>query len=162
MLDKLQSETIRQSNSYDINRSYLLANSIFDVPKKKESELEKVNFTGNWANDDDVELFELQMYAAWLRDKSPNNKYRTNGDDVTDIFFKDMETSGINTIKIKRTMGLDPDSVKESSIINKTKHNKELEAKIVQRITKLNGDVKFKKLVKKAEKSINKSYEEYD
>jgi hypothetical protein len=160
MLNRLQSETIRLSNSYDLNRSYLLSNSIFDVEKKKESNLDKVRFNGDWTKDDDVELYELQLLGAWLDDRSSENKYKLNSDIMLDNFFKDMENQGMNVIKLRRAMGQDDDSLSAETKLRKIKTNKKLEAAIIQRITKLNNNDKFKKLVKKVEKGINKGYED--
>jgi hypothetical protein len=160
MLNRLQSETIRLANSYDLNRSYLLSNSIFDAEKKKESNLDKVRFNGDWTKDDDVELYELQLLGAWLDDRSQENKFKLNSDIMLDNFFKDMENQGMNVIKLRRAMGHDDDSLTNETKLRKIKTNKKLEAAIIQRITKLNNNDKFKKLVKKVEKGINKGYED--
>jgi len=43
----------------------------------------------------------------------------------------------------------------------KKKENRKMESQIIQRITKQNNDPKFKKLVAKAEKALNRAAEEY-
>ena len=58
-------------------------------------------------------------------------------------------------------MNMGEDQVKRAESKKVRRDNKKIEAALVQRIEKLNGNEKFRKLVAKAEKAINKQMSEY-
>ena len=98
----------------------------------------------------------------------PKNKFKytdisyiTNADKELQTFFRTMEDNGVNVIELRRRMNMSNDTLNTQESNKTKKENKKIESALIQRITKLNGDPKFKKIVSKAEKSINEDLEKY-
>ena len=85
----------------------------------------------------------------------------TYGDIELNSFFQIAERNGINVIELRQKMEIsDNTTLRESvELRESTKESKKLERDIIQRITKLNNDPKFKKLVDKSERALNKYYD---
>lgn len=162
ILNKIQNnpEFRKFANTYD--HSSFITQSMFDTEKPFKDFMEDFRFDGSWASDDDVFLYFLAMREEILKQHPAGQGYRTYGDQELVAFFKILEDHGINTLELRRKMNMSSSSSVGDDINAeaKRKENKKLEAAIVQRITKLNGNPKFKKLVSKAEKALNKKFEE--
>lgn len=160
LLLKLQNNPANR-NIDDYNRSYLITNGMFDTDKPERDFWEDLYFDGSWANDTDVYLYNLAVREEFLRLHPPKERYLTYGDKALNAFFQAAERNGINVIELRRRMEMDDDTgVLNSAVVReRTKENKKLEAVIVHRLTQLNNNPKFKKLVEKSEKALNRFYE---
>jgi len=161
LLNKIQSDpnNFRGSGS---TRSYLMTNDLFTPKEKDDSFWDDVRFHGDWSNKYDVELYNILERLKLSELPCPGKSYTSYADQEVNKFFMIMEANGINTIELRQKLskGIYINDVVES---NKRKENKKLEARIVQRITKLNNNSKFKKLVAKAEKGLaNSDEDDYD
>ena len=96
-----------------------------------------------------------------LKQHPIGESYLTYADRELQQFFRTMEENGVNVIELRRRMNMSDDKLKQDENKKSRKENKKIEAALIQRITKLNGDPKFKKLVAKAEKAINNDLENY-
>lgn len=158
LLHKIQ---VSQRPTYGYTATSSIIDDMFDVGKKKKSFWDDLYFTGSWASKKDNELLDLIINEEMMKETIPGSGYVTYGDKELSDFFKILEENGVNTVDLRRKMNCSPESISKSTAKKEKKKNKEMEARIVQRITKLNHSDKFKKLVSKAEASLNKQYEEY-
>lgn len=159
ILNKIQNNPANRTYS-DYNRSYMLTHSMFEVPKKEKDMWDDLYFTGSWTNDDDMFILDLVTEEERLKQHPPREVYITYGDKELTSFFQIMEANGVSTLELQRRMNATPEDAKLGEAKANKKENKKLESELVQRITKLNNDPKFKKIVAKAEKALNKPYEE--
>lgn len=146
----------------DFNRSYLITHSMFDTDAKPFKNFwDDLYFDGSWASDTDVYLLELAIREEMLKQHPPRDKYLTYADRELNNFFSIAEKNGINTIELRKRMELTESGsvTSKAEVRAKAKENKKLENAILQRITKLNDDPKFKKLATKAEMALNKFYD---
>lgn len=150
----------RDVSSY--TRSYFLTHSMFEPEKPFKDIWENLRFDGSWASDEDVYLLDLITMEEMMNQPVPRNPYLTYADNELTRFFSAAENNGINVTEIRRRMSIkDGESVTASTKRkNVIKENKKMEASILKRITALNNNPKFKKLVGKAEKALNKTYSE--
>ena len=154
MLNKIQSDpSNRQSNIFGYGFSSLITKSMFE-PQKKDDFIDKMRFKGSWASDTDNYVYDLQMREALLEQPIPGLGYKTYGDEELNSFFNDMESVGLNALELRRKMNMTPEQNVDRTVQRTKKQTKKLESAIIQRITKLNGDPKFKKTIEKAEKAI--------
>lgn len=161
ILNKIQSNSDYNPGA-QYSRSYLVTHSMFDFDKPEKDFWENLRFDGSWANDDDVFLYNLAVREELLKQHPTNQRYLTYSDQELDKFFATLEEAGINTLELRRSMNIiGTDGVETSaSVAAKRKENKKLESMVLQRITKLNQSPKFKKLVSKAERDLNRRFEE--
>lgn len=157
ILNRIQLNEKNRENGYTI--SSLITHNIFDVDKKPKDFWDDLYFDGSWANEDDVFLYDLAVREEILRQHPHNNGYLTYGDQELARFFKILEDNGINTINLRRKMDCPTDGLSRTEEKQKKKDNKKIESALIQRITKLNQNEKFKKIVSKAENALNKQYE---
>lgn len=162
ILNKIQMNAAYNGAS-DFSRSYLITQSMFGHDKKLKDFWAGKEFHGSWANKDDVLLYDLAIREALLQEKPEGQRYYSYADQELSQFFKALEDHGINTLDLRRRMnlnGADSSVHDDISKAGRRKENKKMEAAILQRISKLNNDSKFKKLISKAEKDLNKRFEE--
>ena len=161
LLNKIQMDPNNYRGS-GISRSYMITSSLFSPREKEKSIWDDVRFQGDWSNKWDVELYDILERIKLSELEYPGKRFITYADQELNRFFSILEAHGINTIELRQkvTKGTTINDVVE---VNKKKENKKLEAQIVQRITKLNNDSKFKKLVAKAEHALaNYNEEDYE
>ena len=141
--------------------SSLITTGMFEHETPKTSEFWKgKRFKGSWADQDAVLQYNLYLRECLMSETVPEQRYTTYGDREINEFFSIMESTGMNVLELRRRMNMSQDDLIQQSAQQTKKETKKLEAAILQRITKLNRDPKFKKTVAKAEKSINRSMEE--
>ena len=160
ILNKIQRNV---SNSYAdmYTRSWFVTSSLFDKPKEPESPYDRIHFDGSWTSKDDLLLYDLAIQEELMNEHPIGERALTNNDKYIQEFFRTMEDEGLNVIELRRKMNMTSSELSAKENKNQKKENRKREAAIIQRITKLNGDPKFKKLVSKAEKAINEKMEEY-
>lgn len=146
---------------FNYGRSWLITNSMFERPKETKDFWDDLYFDGSWASKDDLFLYDLATREEMMNQKSPGETYMTNGDKELQRFFRIMEDEGMNVVELRRRMNMSEDKEKLEENKRSRKENKKIESALIQRITKLNGDPKFKKLIAKAEKSINNDLQSY-
>ena len=160
LLNKIQSNPEFSSNT-DYGRSYLITNSMFEADETpKDNFWDKLYFDGSFASKEDNYLYDLAVREELLKQHPANERYLTYQDQELKRFFKILEDNGINTVDLRRKMNATTDATRMEEAKMSKKENKKLESEIIQRITKLNNNPKFKKLVGKAEKALNKYYED--
>ena len=155
MLNKIQNDPSTRENRFGFGYGYssLLTKSMFE-PQKEENVWGDLKMQGSWASDSDTYAYELQMRDALLNQHIPGISYRTYGDDELDRFFNTMEAAGLNVLDLRRRMNMTVEEQNSRFVESTKKQSKKLEAAILQRITKLNGDPKFKKTIERAEKAL--------
>ena len=160
MLIKLQNDPANR-NIDEYNRSYLITHGMFDTEKKPKDFWDDLVFDGSWADDAAVYMYDLISREELLKMRAPDERYMTYGDIELNSFFQIAERNGINVIELRQKMEIsDNTTLRESvELRESTKESKKLERDIIQRITKLNNDPKFKKLVDKSERALNKYYD---
>ena len=159
ILNKIQSNPANRMNE-DCSRSYMLTHSMFEIPKKEKSMWDDLYFTGSWTNKNDLFLYDLITEEERLKQHPPREVYVTYGDKELSNFFRIMEANGVSTLELQRRMNATPEDIKTTEAKQIKKENKKIESELIQRITKLNNSPKFKKIVAKAEKALNKPYED--
>lgn len=147
---------IQNNHASDYSRSYMAINSMFQVPEKKKDMWDDLYYTGSWTNDDEMFLYDIITEEERMRQKAPNETYRTYGDIELTKFFQTMEANGFSTLELRRKMEETDEDSKRKESDSVKKENKKIESAIIQRITKLNNNPEFKKLIAKAEKAVNK------
>jgi len=161
ILNRIQNDSANHSD-YRYNRSYLVSNSMFDSVKPPKSFFDDMRLDGSWADKDAMYLYDLAIREEMLKQHPPRSKYMTYGDQELQKFFKLLEENNVNTLDLRRKMDVPLDGG-SSTIEEKAtkKENKKMESILIQRITKLNNNDKFKKIVSKAEKALNKQFSDY-
>lgn len=157
ILNKIQASERSTSRGDMYSRSYTLTHSLFEPKKKEKNMWDNLYFTGSWTNDDDVFLLDLITEEEQLKEHPPKEAYVTYADRELKAFFETLEKYGVSTLELQRRMNMSNDDVQKREIKDKLKTNKKLEAQIIQRITKLNNNPKFIKIVNKTEKALNNS-----
>ncbi len=161
ILKKIQSNPNNRSEYNDYPRSFLVTNSMFDQPKKEKDFWDNLYFDGSWANEDDLFLYDLAVEEEMAKQKPAGERYMTYADKELQEFFRTMEEAGMNVTELRRRMNMSEENLKKETSEKSKRENKKIEAALIQRITKLNNNPKFKKLVSKAEKAINENLENY-
>lgn len=144
-----------QSSNYSRDRegaSYMVTHSLFEVPKKGKSFFDDIHFDGSWANNDEVKLYDLAIQEEMRKQKVGRDSYLTHSDRELDKFFKTLEANGINVLELRRQIGVM--EMSDRKVKFNRRKNRQLESTIIQRISKLNKNEKFLKIVKKAEKVL--------
>ena len=158
LLNKIQMDPNNFRGS-GLDRSYLATSTIFGTQKKKRLFLDNMKFNGSWANKYDVEMYNILERLELADQPSPSQRFSTYGAEELDRFFKVMEAAGFNTIELRQKMSA-TQTLQDEISKNKRKDNRKIEARIIDRITKLNNNAKFKKLVSKAEDALANYNEE--
>lgn len=160
ILNRIQNN-VAYANTDMYAKSWYITSSLFEKEKKKESVYDKIPFDGSWTSKDDLMLYDLAIQEEIANEHPYGEMYLTNSDKQLSEFFKVMEENGLNVVELRRRMNMSENDLKENDIKKTKRENRKKEAAIMQRITKLNGDPKFKKLVSKAEKAINEHLGSY-
>jgi len=161
ILNRIQNDSINRSD-YKYNRSFMITNSMFDSVKPPKSIFDDMRLDGSWADKNAMYLYDLAIREELLKQHPPRSKYMTYADQELQKFFKLLEENGVNTLTLRRKMDIPVDGGSASIEEKATKkENKKMESALIQRITKLNNNDKFKKIISKAEKALNKQFEEY-
>lgn len=164
ILKKIQSNPNNRTDKdgqFNYGRSWLITNSMFERPKETKDFWDDLYFDGSWASKEDLFIYDLAVREAYMNKKAPGETYMTNGEKELQKFFRIMEDQGMNVVELRRKMNASTESMNAEENKRSRKENKKIEAALIQRITKLNGDPKFKKLIAKAEKSINNDLQSY-
>lgn len=159
MLIRIQTNPNLNSSGDYYSQSYMLTNSMFEPEKESKDVFDDMKFHGSWADDDAVYLYDLSVREELLKQHPPKESYLTYADKELSQFFKILEDNGVNTIDLRRKMNCTDDDNSKKKILQEKKENKKIESALLQRITELNKNKKFKKIVSKAEKELQK-YEE--
>lgn len=152
MLNKIQN-----GNHYkDNGNSYMVTHSLFEPQKKEKSLWDNLRFNGSWSDESAVQLYELMVNEELLKQNIGIGRERhlTYADKELQKFFKILEDNGVSVIELRRKIDVANQDSKKKERLTK-KENKKVESAIIQRITKLNNDPKFKKITKKAEDALN-------
>lgn len=158
ILNKIQNNPANSEGMY--SRSYLIANSLFDTEDQPKDFWDDKRFEGSWANKYDVELYDLMTREELLKEHPSDDRYLTYGDKELASFWNILEENGFNVMDLRGKVDKGSRSYEEEKSRVATKKNKKMEAEIAQRITKLNNNKEFKKLIGKAEDALNKFYNE--
>lgn len=160
ILNKIQSDPNNRPE-YGYSRSFMVSNSMFEPVKPPKNFLDDIVFDGSWTDKNDLFLYDLVIREEMLKQHPARSRYTTFADQELQQFFKLLEENGVNTLNIRRNMNMSDDTVHTIEEKSTKKENKKMESILIQRITKLNSNSKFKKLVSKAEEALNKQFEEY-
>jgi hypothetical protein len=132
-----------------------------DIFKKitNKSVYDEVRFDGSWSNNDAAEIYDLAISEEIMCEYPNNERYMTNGDRELQGFYQTLEKHGLNTVEIRRRISGDTASYDVQKQKANKKENKRIESALVNRINNLSKNEKFKKLVVKAEKKLEKHRE---
>ncbi len=155
ILNKIQDNPNNRIDVDEWNRSYMITNSMFEPEKEEKDFLDEMRFEGSWMSKKDVFLYNLMLREELIKQHPIKSNYRNYGDIELNNFFKTLESNGVNIIELRRRMNCTPEDLQKQEAKSSKKENKKLEAALLDRISKLNNSSKFKKLVTKAEKSLN-------
>ncbi|MCM1439693.1 MAG: hypothetical protein NC131_10930 [Roseburia sp.] len=160
ILNKIQARASREGNiNYD--RGYIIANGLFSTEKPPKDPWDKLRFQGSWADDTAVFLNDLAAREALLLERSDSEGgFATYADIELNRFFEECEKAGINVLELRRKMNCAQEDIKRANDKRSRKANRKIEAALVRRLSKMNHDPKFKKLIAKAEKEANEQYED--
>lgn len=151
MLNTIQT-ALNKTNMNNRNREYYLTHSMFDLGKPEVDINDQLYLKGSLQSEAVDQVYDM-MFGEELRNKPiPGSNGRlTLADKEFRDFQESLDKNGYNTIEILRIMQMTPEDMKTTKDKESKKQNRKMEAAIVQRITELNNDPKFKKLVKKIE-----------
>lgn len=158
ILTKLQANPNNRSSD---NRSYLVTNSLFEPEKRERSVWDDMRYEGSWTDKGALFLYDIAVREELMRQHIPGNSYKTFADRELNEFFKVLESNGVSVIELRRNMNMEPDKLSAAETKREKKQNRKIESSVLQRLTKLNNNPKFKKLVAKAEKAVNEQIKEY-
>lgn len=140
-------------NPYAAMSSFNSLTDIFDASKRK-SVWDQVPYAGSWQDDEEVELYELAISEELMREPVPGGGGITEGDQANQIFYRTMESMGISIVDWRRnSIGGDGTYLREKNRRSR-KQNRKLERRIISRLGEMQSDPKFKKLIKRSEKSL--------
>jgi hypothetical protein len=156
MLNKIQTGV----HYRDHGHSYIVTHSLFEPEKSEKSFWDSLYFDGSWADNDEVALYDMAINEEILKQKPPRERYLTYGDKELDAFFTILEESGVSAVDLRRKMGEVEQKSDQKRTERSRKDNKKIESALLQRITKLNKNPKFKKIIKKSEDALNRYKED--
>lgn len=159
LLNKIQNNP-NLVDSSDYTSSYVLSNSMFDIPKEPKDAWDDLYFNGSWTDDAALELYDINVRERLMQERPIRERYSTFADKDLDKFFKTLEAAGINTIDLRRRMQVSDSATAEAISEKERKQKKKTEEELLKHITELNNSSKFKKIVHKAEKALNDSIDQ--
>lgn len=151
LLNHIQQNPHNSSSRGFFTSSY----SMFDVEEEREDYLDMLRYDGSWQDEAGVELFELAQEELRMSQRIPGNSWKTYGDVAQKQFIESMENAGMNVTEFVRKMNQSQEQQQQAEQQEQYKRNRKIEAKLIERITKLNQSSKFKKLIAKTEKAAN-------
>lgn len=161
ILNKIQSNPANRDSLYG-SRSYLVTSSMFEPQKPKKDFMDDLRYTGSWTDKDALFVYDLVVEEERAKQHPAGDAYLTYGDRELQQFFRTLEENGINTVDLRRKMNATDSQLQQRDADRQRKLNKKTEAELLSRITKLNGNPKFQKLIKKAEKELNENIAKYN
>ena len=161
LLNHIQMNPSNRSGMWRSNRSTLITQSMFEPRKSEPDVWDEIYFDGSWDNENDLFLYDLAMEEYHMKQYIAGSSAMTVGDQEVADVFNTMEQEGMNVVRLRQLMSMDNSSYDKRKIKNQRKVNRKVESALIQRITKLNNNPRFKKLISKAENAINKQMEEY-
>lgn len=153
-LRKIQSNPANRNDS-EYSRSYLITQNMFDVDHEEEDFWDDLYYDGSWTDKTSLSIYDFIVREKLMRQSPPKEHYITYADKELAKFFDVLEANGVNVVDLRRNMNFTSEDVKEEEEKRTRKENRKNEAAVLQRITKMNGDPKFKKIVSKAEEALN-------
>ena len=135
-------------------RSWFSADSMFDTKKKEHDFWDDLYYDGGWTEKNALFVYDLAIREEISNQHPPEDRYRTYGDIELDNFFRTMEQHGMDTIELRRSMGVNSEEQKLIESKKKRRANRKIESRVIQRVAKLNNNPKFKKLISKVEKEV--------
>lgn len=159
LLRKIQRNPDFRSVGRDMSMSMLISTSMFEPQEKEEHSVwDGIMYGGSWADDDSVELYELAMDEMAREEHPLGDRYMTYGDRELMEFYRKLEETGeVNVAELRRRMNNTDEDRTRTEQRQVARTNKKAESALLQRIVKLNNNPKFRKLIGKAEKALNKS-----
>ena len=151
ILNKIQSNNYQKD--WGMGYSFGIVENFFS-DTNEPSVYDDTYYDGSWQNDESVSLYEIAVDEEKLSEKVPGEGYLTHGDQVLQNFFRKLETQGVSTVELRRRFGSNQINYIESKKKASRKANKKRESELIDRIHSLSRNPKFKKLVSKAEKSL--------
>lgn len=159
ILNKIQ---MNSSTNKSVTRSYMLTHNMFNYEQKEETVWDSIPyFDGSWADENAAILYDINLREELLNLRPEGNRYSSYGDLELHNFFRILEDNGINVVELRTKINGSQEYNENKELKERKKENKKIENAIIQRITNLNSNPKFKKLVNKAEKALNKQIENY-
>ena len=146
LLNKIQNNP-NLVDSSDYTSSYVLSNSMFDIPKEPKDAWDDLYFNGSWTDDAALELYDINVRERLMQERPIRERYSTFADKDLDKFFKTLEAAGINTIDLRRRMQVSDSATAEAISEKERKQKKKTEEELLKHITELNNSSKFKKIV---------------
>lgn len=151
MLNKIQSGISTSKTGY----SYMVTTSIFDPGEPVKSVFDDVHFNGSWTDKHAVALYDLIMDEKLLGEPLPTKRGVTHADAARKDFWNIMEANGMNVQYLRQKMNMTDTTENKKTAKREKKDNRKKEAELFQRVTKLNKDKGFKKIVSKAEDALS-------
>lgn len=161
LLNKIQTNPKNHDDDEGFTRSYMLTHNMFETDKPEKDVWDDIHFEGSLASDSADYLYNITVREKLMEQHPLKDRYQTYADKELSNFFKVLEDHGVSTLELSRRMDYTQEEENKKISERKKKENRKMESQIIQRITKQNNDPKFKKLVAKAEKALNKAAEEY-
>lgn len=161
LLNKIQSTPGMRLNNDGFGRYSLLTNSMFELEEEKDDFWDNLRYHGSWTDKNGVKLHELAVNEA-LMNLPSGIGYQTYGDLSITNFFKTMEQKGMNVVKLRQMMNMQTSNTTKANTDKSYKEMKKVEARIIQRIEKVNNNPKFKKLIEKTERQMSEGLSEED
>lgn len=138
---------------YATMSSFNSLTDVFDASKRK-TVWDQVPYAGSWQDDEEVELYELAVSEELMREPIPGGGGITAADRENQIFYRTMESMGISTVDWRRDSTQGGGTYLQEKARRSRKQNRKLERKIINRLGEMQVDPKFKKLIKRSEKSL--------
>lgn len=154
---------IKAIKSKSAKNTGFYSSTVDDLGEEDHTEtiFDNLKFHGSWESDLDVMLYDIAVEDALNDVPIPGDRHLTNNDLLNKEFFATLSRNNVNDVKLKRFMEQYNGSdihVRRKEIV---KENRAREEKFIQRVTNLQSNPKFAKLIKKAKKSIDmKKYSE--
>ena len=136
-----------------MDRSYIAANTWFGPHEEEETFYDKLKFKGSWSNKYDKKLHDVYEKIKLLDEPTHSYRYRTYAEESFNKYCESMERNGFSTIEYRQRLSIPMEQ--EIVQTNKLKTNRKTEARIIDRVMKLNNNPKFKKLIDKAEHALS-------
>lgn len=154
ILRKIEENPENQSET-TYNRSYLITHNMFEPAKPEKSVWDDLYYDGSWTDDESLELYDFIVREELLKQTPLKEHYVTYADKELAKFFNVLESNGVSTIKLRQSMNMTENDIARNEENRNKKENKKTEAAILQRVIKMNGNPKFKKVISKAEEALN-------
>lgn len=160
MLNMIQMNPENRPESQN-SRSYTLTHGMFDIDKPEKDIWDDMRFDGSWADDDQVLMYDIAVREELMKQRPAGERFMTFGDKELINFFQILEKHGVNTVDLRRKMDCQTTTKSDIESKEQKKENKKIEAQLINRITSLNDNKRFKKIVSKVEADLNKQFESY-